>query len=191
MIQMSHVLNEKLVAEGDYILFKLGLHNLLKKYGDPKITGSQSLGTMTWRDLDVYLINDEMNPSLFLELGKELVELINPRRMTYRNEFIGKTEGLPAGFYWGVYALMGLDAEWKIDIWALSTDQSKDHIKTLEYLRKELTQERKKIVLDIKTHYCNRPEYRKTVTSMDIYKAVIEDNVDSAKSFEKWLKNKN
>ena len=136
---MSHVLNEKLVEEGDFILFQLGLFELLIKYGDPKITGSHTLSTMTWRDLDILLISDEMTPSSFLELGKELVELIEPRRMTYRNEFIGKTKGLPAGFYWGAYAKMGFKDEWKIDIWTLNMDQSEDHLKTLEYLRKGLT----------------------------------------------------
>ena len=49
--------NTRLVGEADTILYDLGLYEVLEKYGEVVVTGSYSLSTMTWRDLDIYIIN--------------------------------------------------------------------------------------------------------------------------------------
>ena len=178
--------NNRLVLEAETILNEIGLLNLLEKYGTVEITGSHSLNTMTWRDLDLYLINDEMDKALFFKLGQELATLLTPCRMSFRDEFIGQTEGLPTGYYWGIYADI-YDQEWKIDIWAIDPEQAEELLCYLEEIREGLTVEKRKTVLEIKTHFCHRPEYRVTITSQDIYNAVIKDNVNSVESFKKWL----
>jgi hypothetical protein len=45
-----------------------------------------------------------------------------PSKMNYRNEFIGRTEHLPRGYYWGCYTDFYLNA-WKVDVWAISQEK--------------------------------------------------------------------
>jgi hypothetical protein len=185
-------LNSAITAEANKILNECGLSEILGKYGNPVPTGSYMLGLMTWRDLDIYLETNDITESSFFKLGEELVSALKPQRMHYRNEFLGKTPGLPLGYYWGIYAT-GLVSpeEWKIDLWAISSEQLKSLQKGMDELKTSISEERRQIILEIKSHYWNHPEYRKGFHSLDIYQAVIEENIRSIKGFARWLeKNK-
>ncbi|MDP2807218.1 MAG: hypothetical protein Q8O74_03655, partial [bacterium] len=92
-----------IACEANYIIYKHGLNNILKNYGIPEYTGSFALDLMTWRDLDIYLINDDYDELKHFELGKEILQRLKPYKMSYRNEIIAKSELLPRGLYWGVY----------------------------------------------------------------------------------------
>ena len=183
--------NSELRTEANTILDEKGFISLLEKYGTPLPTGSYSLNTMTWRDLDVYLINDEMDSDKFFQLGREMVNLFNPRRMSFRDEFIGETPGLPSGYYWGIYSQLGFSKEWKIDVWAIDSKQAENFEKLMEEINEGLMDEKRLYVLKIKSHFCHHPEYRGKITSMDIYRSVIDDKVKSIESFKEWLKAKN
>ena len=39
----------------------------------------------------------------------------------------------------------------------------------------------------IKKHFCKHPEYRQNFNGMDIYHAVIEEDIKSIKEFARWL----
>jgi hypothetical protein len=102
-------MSEKLISldshihqEADEILEKKGLRKILSQYGIPHVTGSYVLGLMTWRDLDIYLESEYLNERKFFKLGDEFVSFFNPIKMSFRNERIAKTEGLPDGLYWGI-----------------------------------------------------------------------------------------
>jgi hypothetical protein len=41
---------------------------------------------MTWRDLDIYLVNEEILLSDFFQLGSQIAELLTPTKMHFRNE---------------------------------------------------------------------------------------------------------
>ncbi|MFC1803635.1 hypothetical protein ACFL0D_06685 [Thermoproteota archaeon] len=135
------------------------------------------------------MIRDEIDKTKFFQLGQKIATLLNPRRMSFRDEFIGQTEGLPTGYYWAIYANIN-DKEWKIDLWTITSIQSEELLHYLEDLREGLTTEKRKSVLEIKNYYCHRPEYRSKITSQDIYQAVIKENVNSVESFKEWLSKK-
>ena len=97
------LVNEQLHQEADDILDKKGLRKILAQYGTVHLTGSYALGLMTWRDLDIYLENENLTEEKFFELGKEIVTLLNPVKMSFRNERMAGTKGLPVGLYWGIY----------------------------------------------------------------------------------------
>jgi len=178
--------NLKLQSEADSILHEKGLLSLLEQYGTVLPTGSYVLDTMTWRDLDIYLITNEMTSKKFFQIGQERCELLNPRRMSYRNELMGETPGLPSGYYWGIYSQLHFSQEWKIDVWAIDSEQAKNFERLMEELSKGLTDEKRAYALEIKTHFWHHPDYRGKITSMDIYKSVIEDEVKSIESFKEW-----
>ncbi len=180
--------NLVIVNEANKILYDYGLLEILGKYGNPVPTGSYVLGLMTWRDLDIYIETDEMTESRFFRLGGEVASALKPQRMHYRNEFLGKTPDLPVGFYWGIYA-SGLVSpeEWKIDLWAIGSEQRKSFQKSMDELRASIDEKCHLVILEIKDHYWRHPEYRKKFGSVDIYRAVIEEDIKSVREFAKWL----
>src|SRR4051794_17411125 len=112
-------LNLSIKTEADEILLEKGLLNILNCFGIPHITGSYSLGLMTWRDLDVYLEVDNFSETDFFLLGSKICSVFTPIKMSFRNELLAKTKGLPSGLYWGVYLGNERAGAWKIDIWAV------------------------------------------------------------------------
>lgn len=180
--------NSLIVAEANKILYDRGFFAMLSKYGNPAPTGSYMLGLMTWRDLDIYLESDEMTVGRFFQLGAEIASAIRPQRMHFRNEFLGKTPGLPLGFYWGIYVSSAeFPEEWKIDVWSVDSEQAKRFQKSSDDLRASINEKSRLVILEIKSHFYNHPEYRRGFGSVDIYQAVIEKGIRSVEDFAGWL----
>ena len=59
------LLNQQIRQEADEILDAQGLRKILNDYGTVHVTGSYSLGLMTWRDLDIYLESDDLSETRF------------------------------------------------------------------------------------------------------------------------------
>jgi hypothetical protein len=140
------IVHEKeLRNEADELLYSKELLQLLKQYGTPHITGSYTLKLMTWRDLDIYLVADELETKDFFALGSDIANLLKPVKMSFRNERIAKTSGLPHGLYWGTY-LDETMGGWKIDLWAITGSQFEELIKFCNRVADELTQSNRKII---------------------------------------------
>lgn len=188
---MNTDINEIIKSEADRILFTNGLHNLLKVYGKVFITGSYTTNLMTWRDLDICLVNDRVDLNMFFEVGKNLEALLKPKKMHWRNELIDKKDfNLPTGLYWGIYFTDEGKNEWKIDVWNMSNDE---YVRTSEYqneLIKELNDVNRKTIIRIKSQCCENKKYRRDFFSTDIYEAVIKSNIDSYEKFAVYMKNK-
>ncbi|MGM1050692.1 MAG: hypothetical protein ACQEXX_31945 [Bacillota bacterium] len=106
--------------------------------------------------------------------------------MHYRNEFIGCTEHLPRGFYWGCYTNIISNA-WKVDVWAISSDEFAQRHQEIHELKSKINAEQRMAILRLKKSLYNHPLYRKQFFSVDIYTAVIEDYIDSENNFNNWL----
>ena len=177
-----------LITEADEILHTCGLLRILSKYGNPIITGSYSLNLMTWRDLDISLEANKMTEKRFFDLGKEIVLSLKPHKMHFRNEFISKTPNLPMGFYWGIYTTLKFSDVWKTDVWAMDSNQINLYQKEFNDLKSSIDEEKRPIILTIKHHFYKHPEYRRKFVAMDIYHAVMVENVKSIKDFSEWLR---
>ena len=180
--------DELIRREADEILHQKGLLNLLMKYGTPHIAGSYVLQLMTWRDLDIYLEADEIAETRFFHLGGQIASTLCPVKMHFRNELIGQTEGLPRGLYWGIYLGDERKGDWKIDVWTLGGDQCQQAIDYGADLVRRLTPETRLRILDIKSQCWQDPGYRRSFSSQDIYRAVLEEGVTSMNEFEAFLR---
>lgn len=183
----SRKVSLNIVKESDNILYNLGLKVTLDKYGETFVTGSYYLDLMTWRDLDIYVINDDFNKSDLFDLGKEIVEKLNPYKMIFNNECIRQRSGLPKGLYWGIYTIIDGN-EWKIDIWCVDSKQAKEFKKDIISMKEKINDERKDLILQIKSKICNHAEYRKGILSIDVYDAVINHNINTIDEFKIWAK---
>jgi hypothetical protein len=50
------------------------------------MVGSYVLGLMTWRDLDIHVVREDLDVRTFFDLGGEIAGLMKPHRMHFRDE---------------------------------------------------------------------------------------------------------
>jgi hypothetical protein len=185
---MLENLNQMILQEAHVIIHSYGLIDILEKYGKPWFHGSYALRLMTWRDLDIYLCTDQLNQSMFFDLGKDLSFCLHPSKMHFRNELQGADTHLPKGLYWGIYARL-MKQDWKIDIWAIDEEQFIQKQREFRQLESKIDEQKRKVILNLKHYLSKHPDYRKKFFSVDIYDAVFE-GAKTLSDFSKWL-NKN
>jgi hypothetical protein len=169
-------------AEADDIL-RSGLLAILGRHGDVHVVGSYALGLMTWRDLDIHVVREDLHLASFFELGRGIASLLKPHRMHFRDETAARTPGLPPGYYWGVYLGDERSGAWKIDVW--QTDrQAFDVVRRFgDDLSARLTDGNRAVILAIKTACWRHPQYRRGFTSADVYAAVLDRGVRDVQEF--------
>ena len=176
--------------EADQLLGPKGLRSLLKDYGTPHVTGSYVLHLMTWRDLDIYLDAPDLSEESFFRLGGRIASCLSPVRMSFRNERIVRTPNLPLGLYWGVYLGDERKGAWKIDIWAVDSQECERQLDFNRQLAAAVTPSFRCRILSIKQACWKDPGYRKTYTSQDIYRAVIEQGIEDIDGFKDHMNGK-
>ena len=188
MDNTPRILNELIKKEADEILTGKGLLSILNSYGLPHISGSYVLNLMTWRDLDMYLEVENITETDFFILGSKIASALKPIKMSFRNEIVGKTKGLPNGLYWGIYLGDERAGAWKIDIWAVNTTECQRLLSYCTDIQEKLTPAKSLQILNIKSQCWKDPEYRRSYISMDIYNAVLEKNITTIEAFKEYLK---
>jgi hypothetical protein len=181
-------LNLTIKREADAILYERGLLEILRPYGTPTIHGSYFLDLMTWRDLDIYLQVDKFSTTEFFALGERICGTFAPVKMSFRDELRAKTPELPLGLYWGVYLGNERAGAWKIDIWAVSAEECQQRLHYCADIKQKLDAESVQRILEIKSACWRDAEYRRSYSSSDIYKAVLERNITSVGGFKEYLK---
>ncbi len=116
--------------------------------------------------------------------------MLSPVRMSFRNERIAQTPGLPCGLYWGVYLGNEREGAWKIDIWAVGSDECQRILKYCSDLTERLTPMTRLRILSIKSQCWKDPEYRRSYTSADIYSAVLVGDITDLEGFREYLQQK-
>jgi hypothetical protein len=179
-------LNSEIKKEADAMLYEKGLLALLRSFGTPHVSGSYALDLMTWRDLDIYLEVEDLKESSFFSLGGQLASLLMPVKMSFRNETVAKTPGLPQGFYWGIYLGNERKDAWKIDIWAVHSAECKRLLDYCMGIQEKLDKQKSTQILAIKSCCWQDPEYRRSYSSMDIYTAVLEEGITDMEGFKRY-----
>ena len=174
--------------EASELLDKEGLLSMLNAFGTTQVIGSYTLDTMTWPDIDISMnLPDEQNVERFFELGKRIATKFQITKMSYSNHFIRNFPGYDHGLYWGIQ-LRYAEREWKVDLWGYGDTDYQKHIAEFDALHQRLQQADRTAILRIKHVICQHPDYRGNVyNSMAIYRAVLEDKVESVDEFKAWL----
>ena len=179
-----------IIEEATDLLENKGLRTILEKYGTVLPTGSYALDLMTWRDLDLYLISDRLLSADFFSLGAEINTLLNPVKMFFRNELLGKTKGLPIGLYWGIYLGNERDGAWKIDLWCVSEEEAAKRHRFCIEIDKKLNPRNRPIIRELKERCWKNKHYRKTFYSTDIYDAVFEHGISTFEGLKNFINSK-
>jgi hypothetical protein len=175
---------EDIRTEADRIL-QSGLLAILAAYGEVHIVGSYALRLMTWRDLDIHLVQERLDITAFFSLGGQIATLLQPHRMHFRDESRVGTRGLPRGFYWGIYLGDERAGAWKIDVWQTNRQEFDSVRRFGEDIASRLSDETRSAIVAIKTACWTHPEYRRGFTSSDVYAAVLDRGVRNVRAF--WM----
>jgi hypothetical protein len=175
--------NEQLRVEADLLVKKCRLAELLAGYPRWFIGGSYNYGLMCWRDLDVYVLDPQHDLRRCFEIGYELTQRLAAKKSRFTNN-VGAE---PNGLYWGIKLGDERQGAWKLDLWFLDTEGYEQHSKYCEDLRVRLTPETRAAILKLKEAYWQRREYRDTITSDLIYRAVLDHGVRTVQDFESFV----
>lgn len=180
--------SRELHKEASELLNKDGLLPMLNAFGTTRVIGSYTLDTMTWPDIDISMnLRNEQNIELFFEIAKRIATEFQITQMSYSNDFIRNLPGFDHGLYWGIQ-LRYAGREWKIDLWGYGDTDYKKYITEFDALHRQLQQADRTAILRIKHVICQHPDYRGDVyNSMAIYRAVLEDKVETVDEFNTWL----
>ncbi|OGH47816.1 MAG: hypothetical protein A3A51_03875 [Candidatus Levybacteria bacterium RIFCSPLOWO2_01_FULL_39_10] len=180
---------EELQYEGQEVLGELKINEQFSKLGKIVIGGSLISGLMTWRDIDIGVEVENM-PSKN-DLSNLFTSLLSNSKILQLN-YSDNTELInlhhPKGIYFGIKYQKEKEKIWKIDLWFISPEDNQQSIEDLKWLQQKITQETKMIILSIKNEIDTDPRYKKSIFSIDIYKAVIENGVKDLEAFKKYLK---
>lgn len=172
------------------VLIDWDLLNFLNKYGTPYIVGSVELGLMTSRDIDIETISSNVpTKNDIMEIAGYLFNKIGVRKVTPIDYSDGDGVKKPKGLYVGAEYIDKENNKWKVDVWLLTKDSARTK-DTTETLKQKLTPEFKEIILNIKSQLSSHPKYRKEITSVDIYTAVMDNGIKSLEDFKRYLNQK-
>lgn len=174
--------NEDIRTEADDIL-RSGLLSILGGHGEVHMVGSYALELMTWRDLDIHVVREDLDVGAFFGLGGEIARHLKPHRMHFRDESTVGTPDLPRGLYWGIYLGDERAGAWKIDVWQ-TNQQAFDLVRRFgEELSARLNDTNRAVILEIKAACWRHPQYRRGFTSADVYAAVLDRGVRDVQGF--------
>ncbi|MDQ4043848.1 MAG: hypothetical protein M3173_00150 [Chloroflexota bacterium] len=183
----------RLQQEADSVLADLDLLPLLETIGQTQLVGSAVTGLMAWRDIDVSVICDPLDPQRIWSALRPLAAHPGVKKLRWSNESDRfNPTGLPQdeGFYLGIhYRRDGTNTGplWKLDCWFLTPAAPRLDLALIDRLASSLDEETRLAVLWIKSSWAVRPEYRNGVYSVDIYEAVLDHGVRSPGAFAAWL----
>jgi hypothetical protein len=175
--------NDELKTEADALLRRSRLAELLSEYSVWFIGGSYSYDLMCWRDLDVYVLDPGHDLKRCFDIGYEVTKHLAAKKARFTNNVGGE----PNGLYWGIKLGDERQGAWKLDLWFLDSKGYEQHGQYSADMRARLTPETRISILEIKEAYWRRREYRDTITSDLIYRAVLDVGIRSLTDFERYL----
>jgi hypothetical protein len=67
-------------------ILRSGLRSILGRHGTVHMVGSYVLGLMTWHDLDIHVVREDLDVKHSLIWGGKIAGLMKPHRMHFRDE---------------------------------------------------------------------------------------------------------
>ena len=172
--------------EANNLIEKFNLAYIISQYGHLHYTGSYELDLMYKKDIDISLVNNNLAVEEFSQLGKVLIDKLNTPSVYYRNTRITPVEKRPENaLYWGVKT-----GEWWIDIWAMNESVYKRAESYIAEIKSKLNPQNRITILQLKNELLSLNTYGNKFGSRELYDAVLNNNVSSVQSFEKYLKEK-
>jgi hypothetical protein len=181
------LVNDELQEEGQRLLDKTKLISVLRQYGDVHIGGSFVYGTMVDRDIDITVTvqsQKEINSSLRSKICKDLTALEGCTGFKMLDRKENPKEGRPQGIWLSPQFI--LDGTWFLDIWVIANGETAStHIGDIDSIMRDITEQQRTLILEIKTEVFRCGLKSKGVSSVQIYKDVLRNKVQSP---DEWMR---
>lgn len=178
-----------LQAEAQHALAALNIAPLLASAGNVQLIGSYMTGLMVWRDLDISVMAPGMSSRQAYQTMLPLLTHPNVTLVRYRNEAGARNPAAQPEddrYFFATYIRVN-DQEWKIDISFWVSQRPRTERLSPDAIIPRLTDETRLAILWIKDVWHQRPEYMTTLSSADIYDAVLDAGVRTPDDFEAYL----
>jgi len=177
--------------EAEEVLARSGIGAMLAE-ARYQIVGSYVMKTMTWRDLD-FERYEEPDWERHWEVGTKLGATGWCVRLNCVDVY--REDPNDFGLYWGVRAADPARKEktprsdptvWKLDVWTARPEEFSVAPPKREQWASRMTEEARSHILAIKEAVCVEAEYRRSLLSVHIYEAVLEEGVTGVEAFRTW-----
>lgn len=169
-------------------LLDSGLLSILQaRFGSAEIVGSVDLDLMTWRDIDICVPVDRAEKPSFVTLLPDIVLSLESAghwvvRAVLNDEWAAPRGDYGSGYYCGMRVLTAAEETWKIDIWGWAAADHRSKVDEHLQLKAALAAADRDLILQLKAEAMELPEFRKSITSYDIYRLVLNDQGTSTVS---------
>lgn len=170
--------------KADEILYKTGLYEELKTYGEPHPIGSYRMDMMVYNDLDIDILNNSMTLEKLHTLTNYILKTFRPTWYEAREEV--NDEGKTVWFH-GFHAIL-MDELWNFDLWFFDREtitKAEAYCDTIP-TRCHQNPTLKTAITTIKKDLLTKGLYHyDKYTSMDVYHAVLTENITTTQAFLK------
>lgn len=172
---MTKVIDRKKSA--DRLLYEFGLLKKLEEIGVPHIIGSYRMDMMAWNDLDIDIENHAMSLEHLYELSSYIFHTFCPTWYEAKEEI--NQDGKRVWFHGFETTVTG--ELWNVDLWFFDEETILAAERFCDDIASRTSPSQKDSILRIKNELIDRGLYSfEKYTSMDVYKAVIENGVKNA-----------
>jgi hypothetical protein len=176
--------------EAAALLEELDRSGILAEIGPLALAGSYVSELMSWRDLDVMLrVGADYSPKDVLRLISQLMDLPGVIGFDYRDERAHRSPtGQSRDERYHIPFMINRGAGiWRLDLTLWLHDLHQNLTAWHESLRDSITDDQRSAVLRIKDVWFRLPIYPDQISGLDIYTAVIDDDVRTPSQFSDWL----
>ena len=176
--------------EAAALLEELDRSGILAEIGPLALAGSYVSELMSWRDLDVMVrVGADYGPKDALQLISHLMDLPGVVGFDYRDERAHRSPtGQSRDERYHIPFMIDRGAGiWRLDLTLWLHDLHQNITAWHESLRDSITDDQRSAVLRIKDVWFRLPNYPDQISGLEIYTAVIEDDVRTPSQFDGWL----
>ena len=177
------------------LLDSTALPRIIKsRFGRVETVGSVALDLMVWEDIDLYTIAECEDTAEFVGLVPEIESALSSSghqlvRANYNNEYRRPGNPYGEGLYLGLLILPGASrTAWKVDLWGWNSRTFERRMAEHADLAEKLSRADRELILKVKQAVHSRPEYRKTLTSMDVYDFALANAGSSVDDFDEFVR---
>ena len=181
---MKHVIeraqDRRRVAES--ILEDLDLVSKWERFGRPVLVGAFAYDLLVAPDIDMEIYCRDLK----IEHGFQVLSECALNHRVTKTRFSNELSGRDKALYWQLRYRHNDGTEWKIDMWSASKDYDLPRSEQfVQPMRTSLTPETRRIILELKELRAQDSSLQ--CPSVDLYRAVLADDVRTAEDFRTWL----
>ena len=168
--------------QADEFLYKFGLLDKLKEYGEPHIIGSYCMDTMAWNDLDIFISNEAMSLERLYKLSDYILGIFKP--FWYEAKQVTDENETPVWFHGFETTITG--ELWNFDLWFRGKGDISEAKRLIADINEKTNEDPalKESIISIKKALIDMGQYNyEPYTSMDVYNAVLEHGVKTIGEF--------